>query len=176
MFAPVTVIMSPGTARPNPLQTKPVLWFYALRFVLSRINLKQCLHLWSEKRQTTSATLLKTLVWIISDKFFKYKNMYFQTKSEVPDFTWKVGTAPLYRTTFEDRPIVGYSEGSGNRPPYNVTLRTSIWNGRWTWDRHWMRIGLCYAKWHRHGRKRSVLGGRGQVLTLIKNISLDLRL
>ncbi len=58
-------------------------------------------------RETTNnqhyTTLLKTRVWIVSGKFFKYENILTGCESEAPDCPCKVGIAPLYRS------IVGYS-------------------------------------------------------------------
>ncbi len=52
-----------------------------------------CLHLWSEKRQTTSTTLhISTCIWIVSSR-----NILTGCESEVPDCPCKVGIAPLYR-------------------------------------------------------------------------------
>ncbi len=45
------------------------------------------------------STLLKTHVWIVSGKFFKYENMLTGCESEAPDCPCKVGIAPLYRNS-----------------------------------------------------------------------------
>ncbi len=54
-------------------------------------------------RETTNnkcySTLLKTHVWIISGKFFKYENILTGCESEAPDCPCKVGIAPLYRNS-----------------------------------------------------------------------------
>ncbi len=43
------------------------------------------------------STLLKTRVWIVSGKFFRYENILAGCESEAPDCPCKVGIAPLYR-------------------------------------------------------------------------------
>ncbi len=45
------------------------------------------------------STLLKTRVWIVSGKFFKYENILTGCDSEAPDCPCKVGIAPLYRNS-----------------------------------------------------------------------------
>ncbi len=42
------------------------------------------------------STLLQTHVWIVSSKFFKYRNILTSCESEAPDCTCDVGIAPLY--------------------------------------------------------------------------------
>ncbi len=42
------------------------------------------------------STLLKTRVWIVSSKFFKYWNVLTGCESEAPDCLCDVGIAPLY--------------------------------------------------------------------------------
>ncbi len=42
------------------------------------------------------STLLKTHVWIVSSKFFKYRNVLTGCESEAPYCPWDVGIAPLY--------------------------------------------------------------------------------
>ncbi len=42
------------------------------------------------------STLLKTHVWIVSSKFFKYRNVLTGCESEAPDCPCDVGIAPLY--------------------------------------------------------------------------------
>ncbi len=42
------------------------------------------------------STLLKTRVWIVSCKFFKYRNVLTGCESEAPDCPCDVGIAPLY--------------------------------------------------------------------------------
>ncbi len=45
------------------------------------------------------STLLKTRIWIVSGKFFKYENVLTGCESEAPDCPCKVGIAPLYRNS-----------------------------------------------------------------------------
>ncbi len=45
------------------------------------------------------STQLKTRVWIVSGKFFKYENILTGCESEAPDCPCKVGIAPLYRNS-----------------------------------------------------------------------------
>ncbi len=67
------------------------------------------------------STLLKTRVWIVSSKFFKYRNVLTGCESEAPDCPCDVAIAPLYSvhiTAIHSVHIVGYSlPGSGNSPP-----------------------------------------------------------
>ncbi len=58
------------------------------------------------------STLLKTRVWIVSSKFFKYWNVLTGCESEAPDCPCDVGIAPLYSvhiTAIHSVHIVGYS-------------------------------------------------------------------
>ncbi len=54
-------------------------------------------------RETTNnkrySTPLKTRVWIVTGKFFKYENILTGCESEAPDCPCKVGIAPLYRNS-----------------------------------------------------------------------------
>ncbi len=45
------------------------------------------------------STLLKTRVWIVSSKFFKWENVLTRCESEASDCPCKVGIAPLYRNS-----------------------------------------------------------------------------
>ncbi len=45
------------------------------------------------------STQLKTHVWIVSGKFFKYESILTGCESEVPDCPCKVGIAPLHRNS-----------------------------------------------------------------------------
>ncbi len=45
------------------------------------------------------STQLKTRIWIVSGKFFKYENKLTGCESEAPDCPCKVGIAPLYRNS-----------------------------------------------------------------------------
>ncbi len=45
------------------------------------------------------STLLKTHVWVVSGKFFKYENILTGCQSEAPDCSCDVGIAPLYRNS-----------------------------------------------------------------------------
>ncbi len=45
------------------------------------------------------STQLKTHVWIVSSKFFKYENILTGCESDAPDCPCKVGIAPLYRNS-----------------------------------------------------------------------------
>ncbi len=64
------------------------------------------------------STLVKTHVWIVSSKFFKYRNVLTGCESEAPDSPCDVGIAPLVFTAIHSVHIVGYSLlGSGKSPP-----------------------------------------------------------
>ncbi len=58
-------------------------------------------------RETTNnkcySTLLRTHIWIVSGKFFKYENILTGCESEVPDCLCKAGIAPLYRNSWHCR-------------------------------------------------------------------------
>ncbi len=54
------------------------------------------------------STQLKTCVWIVSGKFFKYENILTGCESEASDCPCKVGIAPLYSSSL-CASIVGYS-------------------------------------------------------------------
>ncbi len=59
------------------------------------------------------STQLKTHIWIVSSKFFKYRHILTGCESEAPDCPCDVGIASLYSVH-----IVGYSlPESGNSPP-----------------------------------------------------------
>ncbi len=65
------------------------------------------------------STLLKTHIWIVSRKFFKYRNYrLIGCESEAPDCPCNIGIAPLYSvhiTAIHSVHIVGYSlPHSGN--------------------------------------------------------------
>ncbi len=53
---------------------------------------------WETTNNKHYSTLLKTHVWIVSGKFFKYENIL-TSESEAPDCLCKVGIAPLYRNS-----------------------------------------------------------------------------
>ncbi len=55
------------------------------------------------------STLLKTHVWIVSGKFFKYENILAGCESEAPDCPCKVGIAPLCRNSLYAQ-LAGYSQ------------------------------------------------------------------
>ncbi len=53
-------------------------------------------------RETTNkhySTQLKTHVWLVSVKYFKYENILTGCESEVPDCPCKAVIAPLYRNS-----------------------------------------------------------------------------
>ncbi len=60
-----------------------------------------CLYLWSGEmtNKMCNSTLLKTHIWIVSGKFFKYENILTSCESEAPDCPCKLGIAPLYRNS-----------------------------------------------------------------------------
>ncbi len=73
---------------------------FMLRVASRRVNITMSAFV---IRETTNnkhySTQLKTRIWIVSGKFFKYENILTGCESEVPDCPCKVGIAPLYRNS-----------------------------------------------------------------------------
>ncbi len=63
------------------------------------INITMSAFVFVETPNKCYSTLLKTRVWIVSSKFFKYENILTGCESEAPDCSCKVGIAPLYRNS-----------------------------------------------------------------------------
>ncbi len=109
-YAPYRIVMPcPGATRIKPIINKA--FVASSGDIITDYNDLYCLlHITMSAfviRETTNnqhyTTLLKTRVWIVSGKFFKYENILTGCESEAPDCPCKVGIAPLYRS------IVGYS-------------------------------------------------------------------
>ncbi len=81
------------------------------RYASRRINITMSAFVIGETTNNKRySTLLKTHVWIVSGKFFKYENILTGCESEVPDCPCKVGIAPLYRNSLcASQHFVGYS-------------------------------------------------------------------
>ncbi len=136
------------------------------------------------------STLLKTRVWIVRSKFFKYRNIQAESQKhqtvlvtlELPHFIVFTAIHSVVYFIWKAKQSTFAFTTKHTASPWHSCINTTALTETtpsffaWTFGRQQTNIS---TSWRRHVGaclNEPVLGGRGRILTLIKNISLGLRL